>query len=136
MRKDNSFLNLIDNFCQNSDNLLSGHRVHHPGQHKTGHQNEQSPEYFFDLIVLAEHINHRFRVRLHRPLHQLRHEHKQRQEQNRSADESQGNLRPALQGRSRLGPQTHRPALPPSRPHQTRSNAFSACSSFAPHLSA
>ena len=79
------------------DNLLSSHRVHDPGQNQSGHRNEKGPEYFLDLFILPERLDRSIRVRLHRPLDKFRQEHKERQEQDRSADECQAHVGPARQ---------------------------------------
>jgi len=81
--------------CDDPDNLLSCHRVQNPGQHQPRHRDEQGPEDLLHLLVLPERIDRCIRVRHHTALDQLRQEDKERQEQNRSGNECQGDLGPA-----------------------------------------
>ena len=117
-------------------NLLRRHRFQFPGRTPVpGHGDEHHPEYFFHLLVLPERLDRCIHIRFHCPLDKLRQEHEERQEQDRRPDEGKGHLR-CPQGKSRPGRQAHRPALGPSRPRRTRSNAASRRSSTALHRSA
>ena len=64
-------------------------------QHQPGHRNKQGPEHSLHLLILPECLDHCIRVRLPRPLNQLRHENEERQEQDHSTDERKGDLRTA-----------------------------------------
>ena len=114
MEVDRKISNLTLSPRNNPNYLLSCCRVHDPGQDQPGHPDEEGPENFLHLLILPERLDRGSRICLHRPLDQLRQEHKQRQEQERSADECQARVSPARyveSDRGRKGSGQHRSHL-------------------------